>query len=139
MNPGTSETSGLNLPPPVGEIAPPAVDAAKNRLSDAEQLPAAPETKSRTGQSAAGLPIIPLPLPASGPTAATTDQPAAPSDDSATNLADEDDLIEKEWINKAKAIVERTRDDPHKQSQELTVVKADYMKQRYNKTVKVNN
>jgi hypothetical protein len=48
------------------------------------------------------------------------------------------DLIEKEWVDKAKQIVERTRDDPYKQSEELTVFKADYMKKRYGKTIKVS-
>jgi hypothetical protein len=47
-------------------------------------------------------------------------------------------LIEKEWVDKAKKIVEHTRDDPYRQSEELTVVKAEYMKKRYDKTVKVN-
>ena len=51
---------------------------------------------------------------------------------------DDDDQIEKVWVEKAKQIVEQTRNDPHKQSQELTVFKADYMKKRYGKTIKVS-
>jgi general stress protein 26 len=49
------------------------------------------------------------------------------------------DLIEKEWVNKAKAIVERTQEDPYKQSEDLTVLKADYMKKQFNKTIKLSN
>ena len=40
-------------------------------------------------------------------------------------------------MDKAKRIVEQTRDDPHQQSEQLTMVKADYMKKQYNKTIKV--
>ena len=54
------------------------------------------------------------------------------------NVVDDGDLIEKEWVEKAKQIVDKTRDDPHKQSEELTVFKADYMKKRYNKDIKVD-
>lgn len=54
------------------------------------------------------------------------------------NLPDDGDLIEKEWVEKAKQIVEKNRDDPYKQSEELTVFKADYMKKRYNKDIKVD-
>ena len=54
------------------------------------------------------------------------------------NLPDDGDLIEKEWVEKAKQIVEKNRDDPYKQSEELNVFKADYMKKRYNKDIKVD-
>ena len=53
-------------------------------------------------------------------------------------VADDNDLIEKEWVNKAKEIVERTRQNPYQQSQELNLFKADYMKKRYNKTLKLS-
>ena len=51
---------------------------------------------------------------------------------------DDGDLIEKEWVEKAKAIVDRNRYDPYKQNEELTVFKADYMQKRYNKSIKLN-
>lgn len=53
-------------------------------------------------------------------------------------IADDADLIEKEWVIKAKAIVAQTKDDPHQQNQEMTKVKADYLKKRYNKDLKVS-
>jgi hypothetical protein len=46
-------------------------------------------------------------------------------------------MIEKEWVERAKQVVERTRNDPYRQSEELTAVKADYLKKRYNKTIKL--
>lgn len=48
-------------------------------------------------------------------------------------IADDNDLIEKEWVDKAKQIVEKTKDDPHKQNREINKFKADYMKKRYGK------
>ena len=51
--------------------------------------------------------------------------------------ASDTDLIEKEWVEKAKAIVEQTRSDPHLQNKEISKFKADYMKKRYNKTIKL--
>jgi hypothetical protein len=49
----------------------------------------------------------------------------------------EGDLIEKEWVEKAKQIVGQTSDDPFMQQQELSKMKAQYMKKRYNKDIGV--
>lgn len=56
----------------------------------------------------------------------------------APEIADDNDLIEKEWVSKAKEIIEKTKDDPHQQSDVLTLFKADYIKKRYNKTIKTS-
>lgn len=47
------------------------------------------------------------------------------------------DLIEKEWVLKAKQIVEHTMDDPYAQQAEISKMKADYMKKRYSKDIKI--
>jgi hypothetical protein len=54
-------------------------------------------------------------------------------------MADDSDLIEKEWVEKAKQIVEQTKDDPHRQNEEINRVKADYLKKRYNHDLRVGN
>jgi hypothetical protein len=51
------------------------------------------------------------------------------------NTAEDSDLIEKEWVEKAKAIVEKTRRDPFLQSQELNSFKTEYLHKRYGKNV----
>lgn len=56
----------------------------------------------------------------------------------APDIAEDSDLIEREWVEKAKALVEQTKDDPYLQNKELTRFKADYIKKRYNKDVKVD-
>lgn len=69
-------------------------------------------------------------VPISSPTDPTmpTNMPA---------IADDTDLIEKEWVVKAKEIVARTRNDPYKQNKEVERVKAEYLKKRYNKDIKI--
>ncbi len=134
MNPSSNET-GLNLPPVVSEQNPTAVGAPETMAPKVEQAPIASERAPKSGQSA---PSFSVPLPAQPP---INDQQAVVSGTSQSvvqTLPDDGDLIEKEWVNKAKAIVERTRDDPYKQSEELTVFKADYLKKRYDKTIKVS-
>lgn len=123
----------MQLPPPME-----APSAAPNKGDKgAEKAPANAETAPKpAGAPATSAPVsVPLPLPPASPVAAT---PApTPVGSTALPVKDDSDLIEKEWVNKAKQIVEHTREDPYKQSEELTVFKADYMKQRYNKTIKL--
>lgn len=75
---------------------------------------------------------------------ATDDQTAAPSGQTiptdrslvpTPEEAADSDLIEKEWVIKAKQIVEHTAEDPFKQQEELSKMKAAYVKKRYNKDI----
>jgi hypothetical protein len=50
--------------------------------------------------------------------------------------ADDIDLIEKEWVEKAKQIVEQTKNNPREQNIALGKMKADYLKKRFNKVIK---
>lgn len=49
------------------------------------------------------------------------------------------DLIEKQWVQKAKEIVAETKDDPYKQKTEMSRAKADYIQKRFKKTVKTDD
>lgn len=51
--------------------------------------------------------------------------------------AEDADLIEKQWVDKAKKIVDKTRDDPYAQNQEISKVKAEYISKRFNKQIKL--
>lgn len=109
-------------------------------LQTPEQGPAAvPEIAPRPAavQPAAAGQAAAIPIPAPSPSGQAADDTTTATSTPATMTAD-DDNVEKEWVNKARQIVERTRNDPYRQSEELTLVKADYMRQRYNKIVKVN-
>ncbi|HOR23152.1 hypothetical protein KBB76_01155 [Candidatus Saccharibacteria bacterium] len=52
-------------------------------------------------------------------------------------IADDVDVIEKEWVEKAKQIVATTHDDPHAQSGKINILKHDYLKKRYGKEIKL--
>jgi Txe/YoeB family toxin of Txe-Axe toxin-antitoxin module len=62
--------------------------------------------------------------------------PSGIQDDNPLAAAD-DEVIEKEWVDRAKKIVEQTKSDPYKQEQEVSKLQADYLKKRYGKEVKV--
>ncbi len=63
---------------------------------------------------------------------AVDDVTAVPADSTPLVAAD-DDLIEKEWVEKAKAIVVKTKDDPYQREQEVGKLQADYLRKRYGK------
>lgn len=52
-------------------------------------------------------------------------------------IADDNDVIEKEWVDKAKQIVARTQGDPHAKSNELTGLKKEYIQKRYGKSIAI--
>jgi hypothetical protein len=78
-------------------------------------------------------PILPTPIVAPSPLPVNDD--GAVAQDAAENplTANDDDLIEKEWVDKAKKIIAETRDDPHRREQEVGKLQADYLKKRYGK------
>lgn len=131
MSPNSNEAP-LQLPPPVMEQEVVLTKPAEKVLVGSEK---APQTEKAPTPIA---PVISLP-PAPTMPAVSMQSDVSVTTQSSTQLTNDDgDLIEKEWVNKAKLIVERNRDDPYKQSEELTVFKADYMKNRYGKTIKLN-
>lgn len=74
------------------------------------------------------------------PIAAIQDQPAAAGPASVSGspaTAANGDVIEKEWIEKAKQIVDKTKDDPRIQSDEMARFKHDYIVKRYGKQIKL--
>lgn len=82
-------------------------------------------------------PVIPVPLPPT-PLPATSVQPAV--DDSAgPTIASDDDLIEKEWVDKAKKIIADTQNDPFRREQEVSKLQVDYLRKRYGKELGTPN
>ncbi len=57
----------------------------------------------------------------------------------APDVAEDVDLIEKEWVTKAKTIVDSTRGNPNEQSKEMSRFKADYLRTRYSRDIKVSD
>lgn len=105
----------------------------------AEAPPARPE---QAGQQAA-QPVVPATLD----DIPTTNQPiiAAPPQDITVpvptdpkSVAQDSDHIEQEWVDKAKAIIRRTQDDPYLQKDQMSRIKAEYIQKRFNKTIKTD-
>lgn len=76
--------------------------------------------------SAQTPPLLPTPIQDEG--GVTT-----PVVDDSPLTAGDDDLIEKEWVDKAKQIVIATKDDPYRREQEVAKLQADYLRKRYGK------
>jgi len=53
-------------------------------------------------------------------------------------IAEDSDLIDKEWVYKAKSIVEKTQNNPYTQSQELARLRTEYLQERYGKIMNSN-
>jgi hypothetical protein len=53
-------------------------------------------------------------------------------------VADDIDLIEKVWVQKAKDIVMRTQGDPYNQNKQVNRMKAAYIKKRYDKDIRTS-
>jgi Txe/YoeB family toxin of Txe-Axe toxin-antitoxin module len=51
------------------------------------------------------------------------------------DVAEDNDKIEKEWVDRAKDIVNKTRDDPWLRDEEVKGLKADYLHKRFGRRI----
>lgn len=110
-----------------------------NTPESAPKLPERQETREQhvggpSGDPVATQPAAPVlpPLPTIAPPAPAQQAPAT---DTNPPAAADEDLIEKEWVEKAKKVIADTKHDPYLQEQEVSKLQADYLKKRYGKTV----
>jgi hypothetical protein len=138
MNPQFDKPANLNLPPPMPESSGQApFEAPEGGAQTIEAAPAAPERQLQP--AAPALPAIPAQQqPQQGQTASNVAPSTTANPATLPQMADDSDLIEKEWVNKAKEIIAKTQEDPYKQSKEITYMKADYLQKRYNKALKLS-
>ena len=130
----------MNLPTPerspesVPNVSTPESTPEIPRESPERGQVAAPERApehAASAQAAMSAQSIPVSLPTPVPVQDDTAQAQA-SDDLPAVAAD-DDLIEKEWVDKAKQIINQTRDDPAEREKQVGRLQADYLKKRYGK------
>ena len=139
MNQSSNETHGMSLPAPVAETQPDNFSVQENAAQSHEQVAAAPEKAS-----VAAMPAMPMPpaIPQDNQTNVTaddnTDDVQTTSKSVVQKVIEDKDLIDKAWVEKAKAIIERNREDPYKQTEGLTEVKAEFLEKNYNKTIKLS-
>lgn len=60
-----------------------------------------------------------------------TTQIVTPSTNATPLVAADDDLIEKEWVDKAKQVISETKDDPYRREQEVKKLQNEYILKRY--------
>lgn len=97
--------------------------------SGAERQEVAAESAAR---QADGTPVLPTPVLPTIIPQDPVDDVAVVHDDTPLLAADED-LIEKEWVDKAKKIILETKDDPYAREAAVTRLQADYLRKRYGK------
>ncbi len=144
MSPANREEPGFELPQPHAVEGKP-----DTKLAEVAPVKSEQESRSVELPGSALPPVVPpspppsssiqttVPIDNSNPSQLPLAQGQANPPAPAT--ADDADLIEKEWVDKAKAIVEHTKDDPHQQNKKLNEFKADYMKKRYSKDIRLSD
>lgn len=138
MNPPSlNQPAGFSLPPPYSEL-PVARPKSEAAIGSAGSARASAEI---TRPASSAVPPTLLPLPPSFATNAAGHGTGAVAPTTLTTGAgttQSEDLIEKEYVDRAKAIVEKTQNDPYRQSKELNFLRADFMKTNYQKQIKLS-
>lgn len=125
------------------EVNHPRTPESQLAAPEVESRPVTPEVQTgskveSTGESvssataaavdAAAAPSVPVPAPITTPvaddTTAITDVPT---------VANDDDLIEKEWVDKAKQIISDTKDNPYQRERAVSQLQREYLLKRYGK------
>lgn len=116
-----------SVSPPVGEVESGSLGPEANvgtSLERGEQRSPLMSVDNQA-QAAATLvaPVVNAPIP--------TDDEIAQAPITLPTIANDDDLIEKEWVEKAKKVLAETREDPYRREQEVSRLQADYLMKRY--------
>lgn len=140
MQPENSQhpaTAAENLPMPpklgpeqvIGEVPslPPLETGLEAHQERSEQVA---ETRAIANDMAAPSTATAVVTPVA-PTQAPMDNTSAAS--STPLVAADEDVIEKEWVDKAKDIVSKTKDDPHARSEQVDGLRKDYQQKRFGK------
>ncbi len=100
---------------------------------EAPLQPASSDTANAAQAATAVVPVLPMPT--------LTQDDGATSDDATASplVAADEDLIEKEWVDKAKKIILETKDDPYRREQEVKKIQIDYVRKRYGREIGDNS
>lgn len=112
------------------EVAPKAVSPEEGIEKSADHY----EQKAETNAAIAdiGLSTI-LPTPVVDNTVVVNDTTIG----AMPQVANDDDLIEKEWVDKAKKIVAETKDNPYGRDEAVNKLQVDYIKKRFGREIGV--
>lgn len=136
----------MNQSPQSPELPLPAMQGGEQTHSytDTAPVPLTPEHQPGVMESPGSSPVAP-PVVDDASGGGTTPDPSAlaalqippqtPAVDDSSSV-DDVDVIQKEWVERAKAIVNKTSQDPRLQSSELGKFKAEYVQKRFHKELK---
>ena len=97
-----------------------AIETGAERFEQVAESQAAVADATSTGS-----PILPSPV-------IVADEPqTSPVHTAGPMVAADEDLIEKQWVDKAKKIVAETHNDPHQREEAVNQLQRDYLKKRY--------
>ncbi len=97
-----------------------------------EFIASSPAAGDPTLSAASALPSLPaVAAPSNGTDSSEAGPVANPP------VAADEDLIEKEWVVRAKKIINDTKDDPYHQEREVSKLQVDYLKKRFDKDLKI--
>src|SRR5688500_6048564 len=135
MNPELDTTPGLGLPQPSVGMG----QGPSGRVPETFRAPEVAPPRFEAippGSSAPAGPMSQPFSPVAQPQQQVTGIPVAPIQSTVIQDEDSDDTaLDAEWVNKAREVVERTHTDPYLQSKELGLIKAQFIKARYNKEI----
>ena len=127
-------TPNFELPREQPEAAPEQGEGQQEQ--SVERAPGRPEKSVQQAKQPA-LPAIPDDIPAADvPDIAASDDTTHPTD--TPQAIKDSDHIEPEWVDKAKAVIAQTKNDPYQQKHEMSKVKADYIRKRFGKDIKTD-
>jgi nucleotide-binding universal stress UspA family protein len=95
----------------------------------AERVEQTAEAAARASDAA--VTAVPVIDPAVNPVTVTP----TTQDDGTPLVAADEDVIEKEWVDKAKKIITETKDDPHQRTARVNDLQKDYLQKRYGKVL----
>lgn len=93
------------------------------------EQPAAIEQQGSIAAPASGTATVPDPATQ----ASTSDDTTSISTDDL--VAEDTNLIEKQWIDKSKAIIRDTKDDPYRREEAVSELQREYLRKRYGKEI----
>lgn len=116
-----------------GEIVGPFSNPEVARLGGGERREHSSESRAAEQSLSPSQVVLPAPIVMTPSVSDGDDDTTTTS--SLPDVAGDDDLIEKEWVNKAKKVIAETKDDPYRREQEVSRLQADYLSKRYGRTL----
>jgi len=132
--PNTQGPEQFPMPPSLpGESIPSLPPLETGVEKGAERHEQAAEAGARASDAATFA--TPVAVPLAAPAYVPPVDPSPIATTSSPLIAADEDLIEKEWVDKAKEIILHTKDDPHARTQRVNELQRDYLQKRYGRTV----